>query len=166
MEMKTIKDGEYRACKELDELLKKKDWTANDVDAMHKLTGIVKNLGKIEDRESGGYSQMMVYPNNGGMSRNYSQAGSWQAVIDGNYGHSHADGHSYTDGNGHSYARHRDSMGRYSRDGEDYSRTGNSYGNGNSYGGSSMGILEDMLRKADSPREREAIERCMREMRG
>ena len=78
-----------KLCKELDEIARKGELGAGDLEIVHKLTDTIKNLDKIEMLEDGGYSQ----------------AGDWEI-----------EGRAYNRGN--SYARRkRDSMGRYSRDG-------------------------------------------------
>ena len=79
-----------KLCKELDEIARKGELGAGDLEIIHKLTDTIKNLDKIEMLEDGGYSQ----------------AGDWEADMRGTYGR----GSSYR-------GRKRDSMGRYSRDG-------------------------------------------------
>ena len=79
-----------KLCKELDEIARKPEMGAGDLEIIHKLTDTIKNLDKIEMLEDDG---------------GYSQAGDWEI-----------EGRAYNRGN--SYARRkRDSMGRYSRDG-------------------------------------------------
>ena len=78
-----------KLCDELEEIARKGEFSAGDLEAVHKLTDTIKNLDKIEMLEDGGYSQ----------------AGDWEI-----------EGRAYNRGN--SYARRkRDSMGRYARDG-------------------------------------------------
>lgn len=79
-----------KLCKELDEIARKPEMGAGDLEIIHKLTDTIKNLDKIEMLEDGGYSQ----------------AGDWEADMRGTYGRSS----SYR-------GRKRDSMGRYSREG-------------------------------------------------
>lgn len=79
-----------KLCKELDEIARKPEMGAGDLEIIHKLTDTIKNLDKIEMLEDGGYSQ----------------AGDWEADVRGTYGR----GSSYR-------GRKRDSMGRYSREG-------------------------------------------------
>ena len=77
-----------KLCEELDEIARKGELGAGDLEIIHKLTDTIKNLDKIGMLEDG-----------------YSQAGDWEI-----------EGRAYNRGN--SYARRkRDSMGRYSRDG-------------------------------------------------
>ena len=79
-----------KLCDELDEIARKGELGAGDLEIIHKLTDTIKNLDKIEMLEDGGYSQ----------------AGDWEADMRGTYGR----GSSYR-------GRKRDSMGRYSREG-------------------------------------------------
>ena len=79
-----------KLCKELDEIARKPEMGAGDLEIIHKLTDTIKNLDKIEMLEDGGYSK----------------AGDWEADMRGTYGR----GSSYR-------GRKRDSMGRYSREG-------------------------------------------------
>ena len=79
-----------KLCKELDEIARKPEMGAGDLEIIHKLTDTIKNLDKIEMLEDDG---------------GYSQAGDWEI-----------EGRAYNRGS--SYARRkRDSMGRYCRDG-------------------------------------------------
>ena len=76
---------------ELEELARKGELGAGDLELAHKLTDTIKNIDKIcalEDDDG------------------YSRAGDWEADMRGTYGR----GSSYR-------GRKRDSMGRYSRDG-------------------------------------------------
>ena len=79
-----------KLCDELDEIARKGELGAGDLEIVHKLTDTIKNLDKIEMLEDGGYSQ----------------AGDWEMEGRGSYNR----GSSYR-------GRKRDSMGRYSRDG-------------------------------------------------
>ena len=79
-----------KLCDELDEIARKPEMGAGDLEIIHKLTDTIKNLDKIEMLEDGGYSQ----------------AGDWEADMRGTYGR----GSSYR-------GRKRDSMCRYSREG-------------------------------------------------
>ena len=135
-----------------------------ELEKIHKLTDTVKNIDKIEMLEEGG---------------GYSEESRWMA--DGRmYGTSYDDGTSYARGRGRNAKR--DSMGRYSSEGESY-RGGSSYDDGMSYargrnarrdsmgrysrdGGDVMERLEEMMEEASTPKEREAIKRCMHEIDG
>jgi len=82
-------------CEEIDELERKADkggkLSMSEVQYLDTLAHTKKNLLKAEEMSEDGYSGMM-----------YTR----------NYGRSYADDHMYDDGR--SYARRRDSMGRYS----------------------------------------------------
>lgn len=80
-----------KLCEELEEIARKPEMSAGDLEAAHKLTDTIKNIDKIE----------MLEEDDG-----YSRAGDWEADMRGTY----ARGSSYR-------GRKRDSMGRYSRDG-------------------------------------------------
>ena len=90
MSMKALNDIRDMLCEELDELARKGELGAGDLEIAHKLTATIKNIDKIEMMESEGYSG----------------TGDWEADIRGTYGH----GDSWR-------GRHRDSRGRYSRTG-------------------------------------------------
>jgi hypothetical protein len=137
--------------KELEAIERKGQLSMSDLDKVHKLTDTIKNIDKIEMLESDG---------------GYSEESNWMA-----------DGRMY----GTSYARgrgdnaKRDRMGRYSRDGG-YSETDMMYardgrsGNRGGYGGYSRDSgdmrerLEEMMEEATTPKQREAIKRCMHEI--
>lgn len=82
----TLRD---KLCTELDDIAKKNDLGAGDLDILHKLTATIKNIDKIEKFEDSGYSR----------------AGEWEADMRGTYGK----GNSYANRGKH-YAR-----GHYSR---------------------------------------------------
>ena len=86
-----------KLCDELDEIARKPDMSAGDLETAHKLTDTIKNIDKIEMLEDGGYSQ----------------AGDWEMEGRGSYGR----GSSYR-------GQRRDSRGRYTHDrGRMYSRS-------------------------------------------
>lgn len=88
--MEYMHELKEKLCDELEEIAKKGELGAGDLEIVHKLTDTIKNIDKIEMLEDGG---------------GYSQAGDWEI-----------EGRAYNRGN--SYARRkRDSMGRYSREG-------------------------------------------------
>lgn len=118
--------------KELDEMAAKRDLSTADLDRAWKLTSISKNICKVEEMAGG-----------------YSGDGMWTAR--GDY---YRDGNSRAYDQGSSY-RHRDSMGRYARDG--YPRDGYS-------GGSMQEHLDAMLRDARTEEERRMIEDMRRKM--
>lgn len=123
-----------------------------DLDSIHKLTDTVKNILKIDTlSEELGYSEDGAYMGEGRI-----------------YGTSYDDGmrrvagYSYARGRGR-YAK-RDSIGRYSRD-DGYMRRdgrgmrdGYSRDDGKAY---MMEQLEDMMKNAEKPSEKEALRRCM-----
>ena len=78
-----------KLCDELDEIARKPEMSAGDLETAHKLTDTIKNIDKIEMLEEDG---------------GYSQAGDWKMEGRGSYNR----GSSYR-------GRKRDSMGRYSR---------------------------------------------------
>lgn len=90
--MEYMHELKEKLCKELDEIARKPEMGAGDLEIIHKLTDTIKNLDKIEMLEEDGYSR----------------AGNWEADMRGTYGR----GSSYR-------GRKRDSMGRYSREGRD-----------------------------------------------
>ena len=75
-----------KLCKELDEIARKPEMGAGDLEIIHKLTDTIKNIDKIEMLEDGG---------------GYSQAGDWDDRV-------------YDRGSSYRNQR-RDSRGRYSR---------------------------------------------------
>lgn len=133
-----------RLCREFDEIAAKPDMSIGDLEMIHKLTDTIKNIDKIEMLESEGGS---------------SYGGDWMAR--GTYDHmgDHSQRH-----------RKRDSMGRFSREGN--RQGGGSYDDGSyrgdrSYGGgeSVHELLEDAMEMATSERERSAIRRAIEEIR-
>lgn len=76
MGMKSMYDLRDMLCKELDEISRKGELGAGDLDIVHKLASTIKNLDKIEAMEGDGYSH------NG----DYSRGGDWQADMRGTYG--------------------------------------------------------------------------------
>ena len=133
--MHELKD---KLCDELEEIARKGELGAGDLEIIHKLTDTIKNIDKIEImKEEGGYSQ----------------AGDWEMEGRGSYNR----GSSYR-------GRKRDSMGRYSRDG-DYIRDGRAMLN-RMYSRAEakdhmMDELEEAMNAATTDREREIIKRAM-----
>lgn len=133
--MKALYDLKDKLHEELEEIAKKREMSAGDLEAVHKLTDTIKNIDKICMMEEDG---------------GYSNAGGWSAEMRGNYGM------------GHSYAgRHRDSRGRYSRDGN-----GGGYSRNGSYSrhGDIVEKLEEMMGEATNDRQRNAIRHCIDSM--
>ena len=151
--------------KELMKYEEKGNISMNSLDVIHKMTDTIKNIDKIEMLEEGG---------------GYSEESRWMA--DGRmYGTSYDDGTSYARGRGRNAKR--DSIGRYSSEGEPH-RGGTSYNDGMSYerGGNrgNMGghggysregakehmieKMEAMMEETESPKEREAIRQCIHKL--
>lgn len=96
MGMKSMYELREMLCKELDDITRKGELGAGDLEIAHKLTDTIKNIDKIDKLETDGYSQ-----------RRYSRDGNWEADMRGTYGR----GSSYARRGTH-YVR-----GHYSRDG-------------------------------------------------
>lgn len=79
MGMKSMYELRDMLCKELDELARKGELGAGDLEIAHKLTATIKNIDKIEMMEDGGYSRDEDY------SRRYSRDGDWQSGMRGAY---------------------------------------------------------------------------------
>ena len=127
-----------KLCDELEEIARKGELGAGDLEIVHKLTDTIKNIDKIEMMKEGG---------------GYSQAGDWEI-----------EGRAYNRGN--SYARRkRDSMGRYSRDGR---MMHGGYRDGRMYSRAEakediMDQIEDMMGDADE-KEKAILRRAMTEL--
>uniref|UniRef100_A0AAU8B5I2 Uncharacterized protein n=1 Tax=Dulem virus 33 TaxID=3145751 RepID=A0AAU8B5I2_9CAUD len=143
MSMKALDDLRDMLCDELDEIAKKPEMSAGDLETVHKLTDTIKNIDKICLMEEDG---------------EYSQAGDWELEGRGNYGR----GNSYAN-RGQHYVR-----GHYSRDGgqgDGYSRRGGRGGYSRADGKDRMmEHLNQMMQEAGSEKERNAIRRCMEQM--
>ena len=127
-----------KLCKELDEIARKPEMGAGDLEIIHKLTDTIKNIDKIEMLEDDGYSQ----------------AGDWEADMRGSYGR----GSSYR-------GRKRDSMGRYSREGNYSSARGGRGGySRHDAKEAMMEQMEMLMDQTGSEREREIIRRAMDQM--
>ena len=75
MGMKSMYELRDMLCKELDELARKGELGAGDLEIAHKLTATIKNIDKIEMMEDGGYSR----------DEDYSLHGDWQSGMRGAY---------------------------------------------------------------------------------
>lgn len=126
--MHNLKD---KLCKELEEIDRKPEMSAGDLEAVHKLTDTIKNIYKIDMLEDGGYSR----------------DGDWEMEGRGSYERSA----SYR-------GRKRDSMGRYSRDGR-YGPTTRMYSRAEAKD-DMMAKLEDMMGNA-SDQERAILRQAM-----
>ena len=131
--MDKLKD---KLCEELEEIARKSELSAGDLEMVHKLTDTIKNIDKIDMLEDDGYSQ----------------AGDWEAR--GNYSrNSYNRGSSYANRGKH-YVR-----GHYSRDG----RNTDGYSRADAKD-RMMEHLDEMMQEASSEKEREAIRRCMEQI--
>lgn len=101
MSKKAMYDLRNMLCDELDELARKGELGAGDLEIAHKLTATIKNIDKIEMLEDDGYSHDEDY------SRRYSRDGNWQSGMRGAYGRDTSNAR-----RGTHYVR-----GHYSRDG-------------------------------------------------
>lgn len=140
--MHKIKDMLMRELKKYEE---KGELSAGSLEVIHKLTDTIKNIDKIEMLEDSGYSEAdgMGY---GGMARrgsSYEGGGRY-----GRRGYSRED--SYEGG------------GSYANRGKHYVRGHYSRDDGREY---MMEQLEEMMDSAEGGKEREAIRRCMEELK-
>ncbi len=140
MSMRTLDELREKFCKELDEIARKSDLNAGDLETVHKLTDTIKNIDKIYMLDESGYSE----------------AGEWEA--NGRFGDEY--GRRYDGGSSYARGRKRDSMGRYSRDGRKnngrYSRE-----DGKEH---MISKLEDMMEDTDNDRVKSAIRKCINEL--
>jgi hypothetical protein len=81
MSMRALEDLREMLCEELDEIAKKQEMNAGDLETVHKLTDTIKNIDKIYLLEEDG---------------EYSQAGDWEADMRGTYGRGDAKEHMIT----------------------------------------------------------------------
>lgn len=109
--MKDLHELKEKLCRELEEISRKPEMGAGDLELAHKLTDTIKNIDKI-----------CMLEDDGG----YSNDGNWSADMRGTYGRgsSYANrGQHYVRGHysrddgmdGGNYSSRRDSRGRYSR---------------------------------------------------
>ena len=72
MSTRTLSTLRDMLCDELDEIAKKPEMSAGDLETVHKLTDTIKNIDKIEMLQDGGYSQAdgwdEMMPQGGGYS--------------------------------------------------------------------------------------------------
>lgn len=131
MSKKAMYELRNMLCDELDELARKGDLGAGDLEIAHKLTATIKNIDKIEMMEDDGYSRDGDYLRDG----DYSRGGDWRADMRGTYGR----GSSYARRGTH-YVR-----GHYSRaDSMEHLRE----------------QINDMMRETDDDRVKEALRRA------
>lgn len=144
-----MKESYKKVCERLDreieELMMKPDITRSDAELLRDMFATIKDAYEVD-----------MYTANGGSS----YGGDWMAR--GTY--DHVGEHSQRN-------RKRDSMGRFSREGNRQgggSYDDGSYRGGSSYGGEDSGVhelLEDAMEMATSERERSAIRRAIEEIR-
>lgn len=123
-----------KLCRELEEVARKPEMGAGDLELIHKLTDTIKNIDKIDALEDGGYSR----------------DGDWEMEGRGNYSRN---GGAYNRGS--SYARRRDSRGRYTSD-RRYSRDDAKT--------HMIEQMEQMMNGTQNEREREIIRRAMEQL--
>ena len=116
-----------KLCRELEEVARKPEMGAGDLELIHKLTDTIKNIDKIDALEDDGYSR----------------GGDWEMEGRGRYNR------------GSSYARRRDSRGRYTSD-RRYSR--------DDVKTHMMEQMEQMMNGTQNEREREIIKRAMEQL--
>lgn len=139
MSMKAMEELRETLCAELDEIARKGEMSAGDLDAVHKLTDTIKNIDKIIMLEESGYSQAADIEGRGGYNGGSSYA---------NRGKHYVRGHYSRDG-GEMYDGRRDNRGRYSRaDGKEHM----------------LEQLHEMMEDATTERQRSAIKRCMEQL--
>ena len=151
--MKHLEELKEVVKRELEKFGKQGDISVSNLEKIHKLSDLYKNLCKIEmleEEAEGGYSEAR-----GGRGRgrsSYEMGGS-----------SYDDDMMYSERRGRGRNAKRDSMGRYSSEGGSYER-GASYDDGYSRAKDDMmSMLGEMMEEA-SPKEREALKKCMREL--
>lgn len=137
--------------RELDEIARKPELSAGDLEAVHKLTDTIKNIDKIcMLEEEAGYSEAMDYGDGGSYGRGSSYANRGKHYVRGHYSRS---GNSYGGGN---------SEGGYS------SRRGGSRGGRGGYsrddGRSEMMEHLEMAMDSATEQDRENIKRFMRQL--
>ena len=134
--MEYMHELKEKLCDELEEIARKPEMGAGDLEIIHKLTDTIKNICKIDMLEEDG---------------GYSRDGDWEARGSYNRGSSYR-------------GRKRDSMGRYSRDGMGY-RDGRMMPN-RMYSRAEakdhmMDELEEAMAVATTDREKDIIKRAM-----
>lgn len=148
--MKHLEELKEVVKRELEKFGKQGDISVSSLDKIHKLSDLYKNLCKIEmleeESEIGGHSEAR-----GRMGDNYMR------------GSSYDDDMMYSERRGRGRNAKRDSMGRYSSEGGSYER-GASYDDGYSRAKDDMMMMLGEMMEDASPKEREALKKCMREL--
>lgn len=138
MGMRALDELREKFCAELEEIARKPEMSAGDLETVHKLTDTVKNIDKIYCmEEDGGYSQAGDWEARGRMSGRYDNGNSYA-----NRGQHYVRGH-------YSRAAGRDRMGRYSRDGGKDEM---------------MEHIDEMMEVAETPQDKELIRRFKKEL--
>ena len=135
--MKHLEELKEVVKRELEKFGKQGDISVSNLDKIHKLSDLYKNLCKIEIlEEQGGYSEEM-------------------------YGNPYAGGRRYAKRD--SMGRYSSDGGSY--DGDDYSerRTGRGYSRDEATDWM-MTRLGEMMSETDDPKQRETLKKCMREL--
>lgn len=141
--MKYLEDLKNMLCEELEKIGKKGELSAGTLETVHKLTDTIKNIDKIEMlEEADGYSEDSRWMADGKM-----------------YGSSYDSGNSYARGRRNAK---RDSMGRYSRDGGNYSNDRYSMDGSKDY---LIEQLEELMHEAGSEKERNAFKQFMHQLK-
>ncbi len=134
MSMKAMNELRETLCKELDDIARKGEMSAGDLETVHKLTDTIKNIDKITMLEESGYSQ----------------AADMDGRVMYDNGNSYANrGKHYVRGHYSRENDRRDYRGRYSReDGKE----------------EMIEHLRDMMDDAGTDRQRSAIKRCIEQL--
>lgn len=138
--MKSLENIKEMLCKELEEIARKPEMGAGDLEIVHKLTDTIKNIDKICMLEDGDYSEDGGWemPGRGSYGRGSSYANRGRHYVRGHY--SRADG--YGDGG------NRGGRGYSRDDGRDYM----------------MEQMERLMQESDNEKERSIIRRCMTQL--
>lgn len=152
--MKHLEELKEVVKRELEKFGKQGDISVSSLDKIHKLSDLYKNLCKIEmleEESEGGYSEVR-----GRMGGTYM------------HGSSYDDDMMYSERRGRGRNAKRDSMGRYSSDGDSYDGDDYSERRGRGYSRDEatdhiMRQLGNMMEDAD-PKQRETLKKWMREL--
>ena len=156
--MKHLEELKEVVKRELEKFGKQGDISVSNLEKIHKLSDLYKNLCKIE---------MLEEEAEGGYSEARDGRGRGRSSYDG--GSSYDDDMMYSERRGRGRNAKRDSMGRYSSEGGSY-EGGSSYERGGQGGYSRDEAADWMMRELGSmmedadPKQREALKKCMREL--
>lgn len=146
--MQYLYDLKEKLCTELDEIARRPDMGAGDLELAHKLTDTIKNIDKICMLEEDGYSEAMEYGDGGPYGGGSSYANRGKHFVRGHYSR---DGGG---GQGGYSSRRGGGRGGYSRNGG-YSRED---------GRSEMMEHLEMAMETANEQDRENIRRWMRQL--